>query len=66
MVLRDKAGAEVYPGSFIAHWLETILYYQAPGRVFILVYTLFGALVTASWFWVRPRRFGDRGRKDYP
>ena len=64
MALREKAGEAVYPGSFIAHWLETILYYQAPAWVFVFVYTLFGALVVASWFWVRPRRFGERGRRD--
>ena len=65
MALRAKAGEAVYSGSFIAHWLEMILYYQAPAWVFILVYTLFGGLVAASWFWVRPRQFGERGRRDY-
>ena len=55
MSLREKAGDATYPGSFVAHWLETLLYYRAPEWVFILVYTLFGALVVASWFWVRPR-----------
>jgi len=57
MALREKAGDAFYAGSFIAHWLETILYYSAPPWVFIVVYTLFGALVLASWFWVRPRSF---------
>ena len=56
MGLREKAGEAVYSGSFVAHWLESILYYRAPEWVFILCYTLFGALVAASWFWVRPRR----------
>lgn len=56
MELRAKAGQGGYEGSFIQHWLETILYYNAPDWVFILVYTLFGALVLASWFVVRPRR----------
>lgn len=56
MELRAKAGQGGYEGSFIQHWLETILYYNAPDWVFILVYTLFGALVLASWFLVRPRR----------
>ena len=55
MNLREKAGDTTYPGSFVAHWLETLLYYRAPEWVFIVVYTLFGALVVASWFWVRPR-----------
>ena len=55
MNLREKAGDTTYPGSFVAHWLETLLYYRAPEWVFIVVYTLFGALVVASWFWIRPR-----------
>ena len=57
--LRARAGDAVYPGDFIAYWLETILYYQAPAWVFTLIYTLFGALVAASWFWVPPRRTSD-------
>ncbi|KPQ29398.1 MAG: Protein of Unknown function (DUF2784) [Marinobacter excellens HL-55] len=56
MELRAKAGQGGYEGSFVQHWLETILYYNAPDWVFILVYTLFGALVVASWFLVKPRR----------
>lgn len=54
--LRARAGDAAYPGDFIAYWLETLLYYQAPAWVFTLIYTLFGALVVASWFWVPPRR----------
>jgi hypothetical protein len=55
MVLRERAGDVVYAGSFIAHWLESILYFRAPAWVFIVGYTAFGSLVVASWFWVRPR-----------
>ena len=57
MALRSRAGAATYPGAFIAHWLETLLYYQAPAWVFALCYTLFGVAVLASWFLVRPRPF---------
>jgi len=60
MALRERAGDTVYAGSFIAHWLETILYYQAPPWVFVAAYSLFGTLVVVSWFWVRPRRFTFR------
>ena len=56
MMLRSRAGDTVYPGSFVAHWLEAILYYRAPAWVFAVCYTLFGAVVIGSWFWVRPRR----------
>jgi hypothetical protein len=57
MWFRSRAGDATYSGAFIAHWLETALYYQAPPWVFVVCYTAFGALVLASWFWVRPRRF---------
>ena len=59
MSLRNKAGDTVYYGSFISHWLESLLYYQAPAWVFTVVYTAFGALVIASWFFIRPRSFRD-------
>ena len=56
MALRSRAGGASYAGSFVSHWLEAILYYRAPAWVFAVCYTLFGALVLASWFLVRPRR----------
>ena len=54
--LRANAGDVVYAGSFVSHWLDRFLYYRAPEWVFISLYTLFGALVIASWFWIRPKR----------
>ena len=57
MALRSKAGDTVYAGSFISHWLQTLIYYQAPAWVFIVCYSAFGLLVVVSWFWVRPRSF---------
>ena len=58
MALRSEGGNATYSGSFISHWLEVILYYRAPPWVFLVCYTTFGAIVVASWFWVKPRRFG--------
>ncbi len=60
MELRERGGEATYTGSFIAHWLEAILYYRAPPWVFALCYTLFGAAVIASWYWVRPYGFDKR------
>jgi hypothetical protein len=57
MALRRRAGEASYPGAFIAHWLEELLYWQAPLWVFAVAYTAFAALVAASWLWVRPRPF---------
>jgi len=61
MELRQHAGDAAYSGSFIAHWLDRILYYQAPEWVFAICYTVFAALVVASWFLVRPRGFRNEG-----
>lgn len=55
MKLREKAGEAVYTESFIQHWFQEILYYDAPLWVFTVCYTLFASLVVGSWFWVRPR-----------
>jgi Protein of Unknown function (DUF2784) len=49
MSLREKAGDATYSGTFIAHWLQQLLYYQAPPWVFIACYTLFGLAVIGSW-----------------
>ena len=57
MALRSRAGVKVYSSSFISHWVENLLYYHAPPWLFIVCYTIFGALIVGSWFWVRPRRF---------
>jgi hypothetical protein len=55
VVLRARAGEAVYSGSFIAYWVERLLYYDAPPWVFSSLYTVFGVLVIASWLWVRPQ-----------
>ena len=57
MTFRADAGEAVYSGTFIAYWLNKLLYYQAPQWVFAVCYTLFGLLILASWYWVRPRSF---------
>lgn len=60
MALRERAGDITYSGAFIAHWLDALLYYQAPVWVFAVCYTFFAAVVVASWFWVRPRSLFSR------
>ena len=61
MSLRSRAGEATYSGSFIAHWLEQLLYYQAPFWVFVVAYSVFGILVLGCWFWIRPRAFRGSG-----
>ena len=55
MALRVRAGEASYSGAFIAHWLESLLYYRAPDWVFVAVYSAFGVLVLASWVLSPPR-----------
>lgn len=57
MAMRQRGGDATYSGAFIAHWLEGILYIQAPQWMFSIAYTVFGLLVVISWIWVRPRPF---------
>ena len=63
MELRSKAGEAVYKGSFIMHWLNEFLYYQAPQWAFVVCYTVFGALVFSSWFFVKPYSFTVGGQR---
>jgi hypothetical protein len=65
MWLRDRAGAATYDAGFIEHWLQRLLYYQAPAWVFTLAYSLFGVAVAAAWWWFPPR-FRRRGHRPAP
>ena len=58
--LRARAGVAPYETSFIAHWLQTLLFYEAPWWVFALAYTVFGALVAAAWWRFPPTWAGSR------
>ncbi|MBP8296161.1 MAG: DUF2784 domain-containing protein [Burkholderiales bacterium] len=55
MWLRARARATTYSGSFIEHWLQRLLYYDAPPWVFTLAYSLFALAVAAAWWWFPPR-----------
>ena len=46
---REKGGDNTYGGSFIAHWLHKVLFFQAAPWVFGLCYTIFGIAVLFSW-----------------
>ena len=56
MALRREAGQSAYGESFVAHWVGSLLFYEAPPWAFTLAYTVFGVLVLASWYWLPPRR----------
>jgi polyferredoxin len=59
MWLRANARAATYSSSFIEHWLQRLLYYEAPGWVFTLGYSLFGLLVAATWWRFPPATSGN-------
>ena len=60
--LRMEAFTPTYGGSFIEHWLQRALYYEAPPWVFLAAYTLFGLVVAAVWWRFPPARRGRRPR----
>ena len=54
--LRMQAGSPSYRTSFVEHWAQRLLFYEAPVWAFVLAYTVFGLLVLASWWRFPPRR----------
>ena len=55
MWFRKKAHETSYAGGFIEHWLQRILYYEAPTWFFTVAYSLFGLAVAAAWWYFPPR-----------
>ena len=54
--LRERGGERGYAEqSFIGHWVQSVLFYEAPPWVFVLAYTAFGALVLWGWWCFPPR-----------
>ncbi len=60
MWLRAKAQATTYDGSFIQHWLQHLLYYEASNWVFAVAYSVFGLAVVASWWYFPPKPNAER------
>jgi hypothetical protein len=54
--LRALAGSAPYHDGFIAHWVQRILFYEAPAWVFVTAYSLFGLLVAVVWWRYPPQR----------
>ena len=53
--LREQAGESGYPGDFIGYWFHELLFYELPTWVFALSYSIFGALVLATFTLAPPR-----------
>lgn len=54
--LRTRAGVASHGQGFIEHWVQRLLFYDAPGWVFVLAYSAFAALVLAAWWRWPPQR----------
>ena len=54
MWLRSRAGTATYGGGFVEHWLQWLLYYDAPAWIFTITYSVFGLIVTATWWYFPP------------
>ena len=53
---RRTAGETTYTGTFVSYWVSKIVYFDAPQWLFTTAYTLFGLIVLASWFIVKPEK----------
>jgi hypothetical protein len=54
--LRWRAGEQAYDGSFVAYWLNRIMYFEAPFWMFTVAYTVFGLLVLATFLVYPPQK----------
>ncbi len=58
--LREQAGQVGYERSFVQHWVQRVMYVDAPMWLFSVVYTAFGALVAWAWWRWPPGRAHSR------
>ncbi len=54
--LRARGGGPAYAQGFVEHWVQRLLYYDAPPWVFVLAYSVFALGVAAVWWRWPPRR----------
>lgn len=54
--LRARGGGPAYAQGFVEHWVQHLLYYDAPAWVFVLAYSVFALAVAAAWWRWPPRR----------
>jgi hypothetical protein len=59
--LRVRAGSSGYAQSFMEHWLQRFIFFDAPFWVFTAAYTVFALMVFAAWWYFPPKR-GTRDR----
>jgi hypothetical protein len=64
MWLRLKAKAVTYEGSFVEHWLQALLFWQAPAWMFTAIYTAFALAVAGAWWCFPPKSRRDERATD--
>lgn len=53
--LRRAAGAEGhYAGSFVTHWVQRLIFFEAEERTFVVAYAVFFLLVLLTFFFMKP------------
>lgn len=62
--LRVQAGSPAYTRSFVEHWVQRLIFYEAPFWVFTLIYTVFGVLVLTAW-WYFPPHHSNRNHRSH-
>ena len=55
VVIFVVGGLPVHGASFIQHWLERLIYFEAPLWAFAVLYTAFGLLIVWAWWRFPPR-----------
>lgn len=55
-VWEDRLRGQQLSSGFIERWIDRILFYDAPSRVFTAAYVAFAALVAITWVAVPPTR----------
>jgi uncharacterized protein DUF2784 len=59
--LRARGGESGNSHDFVGHWLDWLIFYEAPDWAFTAVYLSFGALVLLT-FWLVPVQWPTTGR----
>ena len=54
--LRERGGEGGYPGDFISYWVRELLFYECSTWTFIVIYSVFGIIVLATFLLAGPQR----------
>ncbi|MHB8899763.1 MAG: DUF2784 domain-containing protein [Thermoguttaceae bacterium] len=52
---RQRGGEQVYPGSFIAHWVHELLFVEVSPHLIAVSYCAFGVAVLLAFFVIPPQ-----------